>query len=643
MSRFIEPTEEEAKNFMQQDVAASPRFKEPTEQEASQFAQKQTEEIPSDQKKLSASDLAEFLGQGLTYGGMEEILGALKASKEVALGKPELKDWYDIYQKEREKERQRLEALSTESPYATGAAELYGSFISPVNKLLMPAKALGEGATLLQKLAQGAETGAKIGALSGIGSSEAGLEKPTELLKSIGESAASGGVFGAGLTGLGELAGKAIPAAAEKLKESSPLGRNLITAFQKSMEGKGFISEQSEKRIEQEARDVSKRFGEMMYAEEGPLAKTSKDIGKFFTMADDAGTTVAPDYNILDNIVGAVEDLERNQLIKFKDVPKVVKGESTFGERMKKSLGRTSDITSSMSSSEVKIFLDNIDRLMTGQMNSSEAYNFGRWLEGADVPGLASLKGSRFTEIVQKLPQLAKGIKETAISSAEERLGVSIKPLLQKFRDVRAGTVETILNKARPEELSDVWQSDFAKSEIKKLLFDDFKKILEKLSDPSTTGTESRTIVSKLEQRINGLNEKYPDLNLKVKDLIEDIKDVSAQKNIRAKLVTSHNTSASPAADLVTRLSDLVGYGGAGVVAGNVARIPVAFNNFIVKASDQTLIPLAQKLKQTPGLQHIGQALEDGVVNKSGKNAALFMIMQNPEARAIAKEHMGAE
>jgi hypothetical protein len=601
-------------------------------------------------KDITFKELSKLFGQGVTYNNMDELTAALMATKSMLTGDISSKDWYDKYRKEQVAEQEAIKKIEKEHPKTAFATELAGGIISPINKVLMPAKALGVAGQVATKLPasevikQGAIMGAKGGALAGIGGSEKNIEQPIEYAKDIAGYGVAGGAVGGGLSTIGTGFTHGLPALKEKLASSSPLGKNIVTAFEKSKEGKGFISSESEARLAKEMEESGQKFGEAIYGEEGPIAKTSKELTDFFQAADDTGTKVAPDEQVIDKLVGAIEDLEANKLVEFKDVKKQFRDPDSISARIYKVLGRQGDAMSSMSSNEVKIFLEYADKYITGQLSPSEAYNFGRWLEKADIKGLGTLKGSKFVDIVNKLPELSKGIKDNAVLNAEEILGKSSREIFDRFKDVRSSTVETILNKATPEQLADIWQSDFSKQEIRTKLYKDFQELFKHIGDPSTAGDEGRNTIRVLEQRVNDLNKKHPDLKLNIKDLLDEVKDVASQRAIRNKLVTTHTGAGGSTSDLISKLGDYTGYGGA-IVAGKAVNKVASFNNALVKASDATLMPLAQKLKQTPGIGHIGQALEDALNNPKGnaKNAAIFMILQNPEASAAAKGMIGME
>ncbi len=625
---------------------------------ADQYMQEQGIDSDSDMYKpqeFGTAEAAKLFGQGLTYENLDEILGALKATGKTAFGDKKFSDWLQTYKQERNVEREEFERLHQQHPWKAFAAEGAGAVYSPINKLFAPAKA---ASGVMEAIKSGALTAGKAGLATGIGASEQSLEDPLAYAKDVATYGATGGVLGGGLGALGYGATKGLSALGTQFEESGPFGKNVVNAFRKSKEGEGFVSEGSEERIEELAEKTARKFGDVMYAEEGPIAKTSKEISDYFDTASNEGAKVqgAFDEDLKNSVASFITDLETNNLLRPKiskevaqEYPKVFPPKSTIQsieaqnkilpQSFRNIVGRSSDVQSSMSSKEVKLFTEMVQKLFSNQLNPSEAYNFARWLQGEQIPGFAKLGSSKFKQLVPR--ELVDSLKQAAKNSADDVLGQNSQEIFDKFKNVRANTVETILNKGKPTDLANIWQSDYAKGEIKSRLYDDFKKILESLSDPSQSGTESRNTIKILQKRIDELNQNYPGMNIQIKDLIDEVKDVASQKTIRSKIWanSSHTSSGS---DVWSRLVDITGYGGA-ITAGKVARVPLQINNQLVKAEDATLIPLAEKLKQNPSLQHIGQALEDGVRNRSGKNAALFMILQNPEARAIAGGMLGVD
>lgn len=642
MSRFVEPTEEEAQKFMEgQTSEGSARFQEPTEEEAQEFVAKQ-EPVPYQptEQDFGAMDAAKLMGQGLTYENMDEILGALKATKKTAFGDEKISDWLETYKRERDLEREEFKRLHEQYPKSSFVAEGIGAVYSPINKVLGPAKA---AAGAFQAIKSGALTAGKAGLLTGIGASEQDISKPVEYAKDIAGYGATGAALGGGLGGLGHGAGQGLSWLEDQIRKGGPFASNALTAFLESAKGKGFISPKSMERIQKMSSDAARKFGDIIYGEEGPIAKSSKEISAYFQRADESGVKVPGVYDpaLKDLLSGLIQSLEQNNLLRGKRVLADISSESPEIGNILKLLNRGDDVNwQEVSSGDVAKFLTAVDELVNGTMSPSQTYNFARWLQGEQVPEFSTqLTTKKFKELIpDALPQ---SLKKSAKIAADEALGFpASEQIFNKYKDVRTATAETVLNKGEPVDLSTVWQNEFSRETILAKLKKEFNDIVKDLSKPSVTGDDARKTINALKVRVNELNQKYPDLKLNLDDFFTELSRASEQSALRQKFLP--HEAHSDAGDLVSRLTNLTGYG-IPIVLGKAASVPLALNNLIVKADDKVLIPLAQKLKQTPTLQHIGQALEDGVQNKSGKNAALFMIMQNPQARSIANQMLGVD
>ena len=85
------------------------KFKDPTPEEIEQFEKTYVPsavsspvpvaEEPIMEEPSTASDFLKAAGQGATLGFGDELLAALRAGSEVALGKPEMSDLAELYRK----------------------------------------------------------------------------------------------------------------------------------------------------------------------------------------------------------------------------------------------------------------------------------------------------------------------------------------------------------------------------------------------------------------------------------------------------------------------------------------------------------------------------------------------------------------
>ena len=133
------------------------------------------------------AETARSVGQGLTFGTLEEIEAALRTG---SISGPE-------YEKQRNLLREQQKQFGMDFPIVKTSAEIGGSLIAPlgiakqVAKLAPATQALITGTTVPGQIARGTGIGAVTGAASGYGFAE----------KEDGSEAATGGVFGSLLGG----------------------------------------------------------------------------------------------------------------------------------------------------------------------------------------------------------------------------------------------------------------------------------------------------------------------------------------------------------------------------------------------------------------------------------------------------------
>lgn len=114
--------------------------------------------------------------QGATLGFDDEIAGAAKALIDKGVG--DKRDFWDIYKTVRDGVRKEHEKAASDNPISNFAGNIVGGvapmLIPGVGEALGGAK-LAEGASIEAKIGQMATTGAKVGAIAGLGGSNADL------------------------------------------------------------------------------------------------------------------------------------------------------------------------------------------------------------------------------------------------------------------------------------------------------------------------------------------------------------------------------------------------------------------------------------------------------------------------------------
>lgn len=189
------------------------------------------EDVQEGPSKLEAG--LRGIASGATLGFEDEIVGALKAAGAKITGD---EPFTDLYRKYRDMER-RNNLLSKEAhPWIYGAGEVAGGIGSLAIPGVGAIGAAGKG------VASAALGGAKIGAITGLGTSEADITRGNVAgaIEDVGKGTAIGGVLGAGAG----LVGKALQKkTAEKLAEKSIGAGEEISERQAAREGQETIGQ----------------------------------------------------------------------------------------------------------------------------------------------------------------------------------------------------------------------------------------------------------------------------------------------------------------------------------------------------------------------------------------------------------------
>lgn len=603
--------------------------------------------------KLGLGDVAAMLGQGATLNFGDELLGALRAGKDVATGKGSLDNVLDLYRQYQKEEEAKYEALKEAHPTASLVGELAGGFLLPGG---IVAKGATKGATALESILAAVKGGAKIGALAGAGSSKSDLGDIESLGKDVLSGAAGGAVIGGGLSAAGQGISKGIPAVIAKGERAdSPIIRNLAAAARKGFEGKKLLSDTALQEIDKESKEAASELeGKMSEAIKG----ASEDIDVGFKRAQELGATVSPDEEVKEGLALFGRNIKSEGLtaptVDAKTAKKIAGIEKKVAsgkldraaadEQIKNIKIGSSGIASgfeqalseggadvSKTPHEMQGVLNKLTSFVKGELPPQDVYNLALELEKLDPklipPGL-----------IKSIKAAAKGSADVALA-AESTVGEApMSRAFQKQEDIKSKLPEMLLGGARPEEYQTKQLRDLGFTAPQKIYDTITNKIIDKLSDPATSGDEARTLMTTLEQNIADLNKAYPELNLDFGQVIKRIKKVSQDVTLRKKILSEQGKTDAVATSVVDKLTNLLGYGGAyggGAIVGAAAKPLTKFNNFITTASDVTLMPIAKTLQSVKGVSYLGDALEGALNNKSvaAKNAAIFSIMQNPDAR----------
>lgn len=186
------------------------------------FTPENTEKMPSTISE-DITDVVRGGAQGVTLGFADELEGALKAAANAGASDETLRELYTKY---RDVARQKYKQSEERSPYLSAAGNVAGGF-------LLPLGALKTASTGIARVGQIAKMGAKAGAATAAGTSEA------ETIPELSQDALTGGVIGAGLAGtLGSIGGlgRTLTKAAQRSPLESTVAGDIAVAYKAGAE-----------------------------------------------------------------------------------------------------------------------------------------------------------------------------------------------------------------------------------------------------------------------------------------------------------------------------------------------------------------------------------------------------------------------
>lgn len=614
----------------------------------------------------TAQDFSVGAAQGATLGSADEIGGGLAAllekgasyipgteankTKQIdeqlkaqgfSVPEESLADSYRAYQKGSE---QAFKNAADRSPIANTLGNITGSV--PTSIALGGALGIGNqaknaksvygvykdsgklkaGLDLLQKggttFAKAAPAIAAESALTSQGtlSDEQGREK-------LGEDVLSGLAYSApAVLGLEGLTGLAVPAAKaginavderfSKFVQDNPFMRKYGIGVKHGEMGTKPTTESGLKNLENLEKIRSRGTLDNIYSADKTLGKA---VGKSIEDATKSGQTVDVAKS-LGNTLDAL-DYSYNQLADIAENPR---GRQIFEKIQKGATSLTPD--------EAKYLLNDVD-----------AYR--ERFKAMRVPG--PLVEERIIPALDKFRQTLSNQLKTEIPEYGQAA--------QRFTEFRRLIPETILSKDIPSDVSGVYMGNLRNVDSK------LYKAIEDLQMGATAqGSGAKTGRQAYENLMKGmkefeLNEKIrndelikkgitPNDNPLVQSSDEFNKTMSGFSD-EANFLRDIQTIKSPViTDTKQALSNIGGLGrttlGTSLLVGKVKKPIADLSRKAYNLPAEKLNSLSQQMQQTPGLKVLGQALADGLQNgdQAKKNAAIFSILQNPDARLLIND-----
>lgn len=336
-----------------------------------------------------------------------------------------------------------------------------------------------------------------------------------------------------------------------------------------------------------------------------------KEVGESLTKADAAGIRFNINPIIDDSFGKVASDMDR-----LMGLSENSQSRKIFNRIVTKG-------SSELSPSEAKLLLDDVD---------------------ATIKRLTSYKAP--PPEIEDSVQLLSNFR----SKLDKEMRNQIKPYdlaKTRFHEFRQLVPETIISGETPVDISKVWMGDLKNPEK-----DMFNRIKGLTKYSTASGSANAPVKEAFENTIQGMNEwqakeaargtKNP-LSTSAEDMAKRIRDYANDAAARRSATTTaearaFGTNLATAASGFGQSTRSMALGGANI-AGRVSSSKAVKSagqkaRYVYNLPSEKLNEAADKMLNTKGLQTLGQALKDGLANgdQSKKNAALFSIMQNPNA-----------
>lgn len=544
-------------------------------------------------------------------GAYESPKGALKALSGL-LGRDVSKDPDVVkYVEARNSERQKNAEARTQNPKSYVGGEVAGG----LGTLAIPAGALAKAGKLKALLAPEtiAESGL-LGGLYGLGGSEAPLEQGDVkgVAKDTGIGTAIGAVLPEAVNAAGAVANKGVQAA-----KSIPFAGNVVSATEAGLKGKFFGSEEAKRKAAEQLSDTVET--QLL----DPTSQLRQTIGGGIGTIQDQAAARGTEVNLAQPLQQAQEAAknvtpglatEENASITLQNqINRYLKGMNP-GEEANVGIGQAQ---------KIKRDLQNLNEQMTPE-------------EAGDIKPIVG--------------QAAGGVKE-AIQGAVPELGEANKSYGHVMDALGSLDINpTILNKMRSDPTA---ATDLRANST---------QLLANLKNPNLRGVEVQDKFNNFLDNIRQIPDVGPDLAREMdQKLSESVKDYSLSR----KIGVGGLSEASFLTGSMSWLGNLAGYGASKVgqlvtpeavkmnsgsfypKVGSIGELEkehkdtARMSNFMFNQPDNNLIDIGNQVKQIPDLRAIGDSLVNAINNKNeqAKNAAIFTLMQNPQARALLRSY----
>lgn len=628
---------------------------------------------PIDNALETAQDFSIGAAKGMTFNALDELGGALGAGIETGLSYIPGTSAYEA-----RKIDEQLKAQGFQVPEESGL-EKYRSYQQGIEQAQEEAAARSPVASIGGEIAGGVTSGALLGPLLGLGTGAGKLKSISDIARDSGKAKAAMELLTRGATSYAKAAPAIAAEAALTSKEQllgpearpEELGKDVLGGLAFGipavfgLEAAGELAGPALKATGEKAKEVAKKYegriAKALQSEDNPrlrqMVKAYKEYG------EELG--INPRSHGAD--IGPVGFAQKDQKAVGTVLDVLNSADEKLGQEVGESLQKATDRGTLVNiSPDIQAAFDRVTELSTmfpqlgKTRKSQDAYS--KILQGKnkftpiEIKNLiddldssigifksATNKGPADVATLNELIQFRKGISDSLKKNVTE-----YRDAAQRFEGFR-NVLEQIVSGSKPADITEKFYGNLNNQQDK--LYTNILDIIQNVQETSASAQPSRTAFSNFMESLNKFEQANPDKinqilpsSQQLRNFILDASDDSVLRGASRNVTQSRGVLPDLKEAFIGKLP-ITGAYLAGKTAKKLKTFPqkpivnksIQFSKAIYNAPAQSLSNVASKLEASGQFQNLGKALRESI--ESGdtykKNAALFTIMQNPNAKAL--------
>jgi hypothetical protein len=273
-----------------------------------------------------------------------------------------------------------------------------------------------------------------------------------------------------------------------------------------------------------------------------------------------------------------------------------------------------------------------------------------------EMDNLASKLKRSSNSVERELGDVAVQMRQNINSSLGDAVP-RYKQAAARYTKFLNNTTDNFLRGTTPDEFSDVWFNKVKNNQA--TLHRKVKNVVAGATRPSASGAEAQEVFSNVKTGFNKLNssDEFADVMPKLGNFVDDLQH-SADKSSMLQLGrhvdrTQGLTTPTGMISSTGRGALMFGANKFGLIEKPIKKAlkspvtaPVNLGKKLYNLTNDGYVQLAEKLNVDPKMSSLGKALQEAIQSNdmARRNAVLFSIMQNPNARMyLSSEDIGGD